>query len=53
MAPNSISDYMRKKIKIVCGVDLVCCFEVELSSPVERNLEYVMDRREEADIATR
>ena len=50
---SPISDSMWKKIKIVCGADLVRSFEIELSLLVEQDLEYVMDRREEADIAIR
>ena len=53
MASNSISDSMRKRIKIVCGAELVNSLEVELSLLMERDPEYVMDRRKEADIATR
>ena len=53
MASISISDSMRKRIKIVCGVELVYSFEVELSLLVVRDLEYMINRREQADIATR
>ena len=53
LASNSISDSMRKRIKIVCGAELVNSLEVELSLLMESDPEYVMDRRKEADVATR
>ena len=52
MAYNSIYKSIQKRIKLVCGAELVNSLEVELSLLVERDPEYVMDRRKEADIAT-
>ena len=53
VASNSIAVFMRKRIKIVSGAELVYSFEVELSLLVVMDLEYVIDGREEADIAIR